>query len=259
VRENLEVVTRELPIDEAKALGAMALFGEKYGDIVRVVDIGGPWSRELCAGTHVTRSAEIGMINIIGESSVGASNRRVESLVGQDAFRRFAAERMLVQELTSTLKTRPESLVDRVGELVTSLKAAEKKIQAYEAKALNDRVPELAAKAERTGAVLAVVESVGRLGSGDELRSLATAVRARLGDAASVVALIGEVGGKPLAIAATSPAARDAGANAGALAKAMAGALGGGGGGKPDLAQGGGNDVGAIPAALSAARSAIGG
>ncbi|MBM7504915.1 alanine--tRNA ligase [Agromyces aurantiacus] len=258
VRENLEVVTREMPIDEAKALGAMALFGEKYGDVVRVVDIGGPWSRELCAGTHVTRSAEVGMINIIGESSVGASNRRVESLVGQDAFRRFAAERALVQELTSTLKTRPESLVDRVGELVASLKAAEKKIQAYEAKALTDRVPDLAAKAERVGDLLVVLESVGRLGSGDELRSLATAVRGRLGDAASVVALVGEVGGKPLAIAATSPAARDAGANAGAVAKAMAAALGGGGGGKPDLAQGGGNDLSAIPAALTAARASIG-
>lgn len=257
VRDNLEVVTREMPIDEAKALGAMALFGEKYGDVVRVVDIGGPWSRELCAGTHVARSAEVGMINIIGESSVGASNRRVESLVGQDAFRRFAAERALVSELTSTLKTRPEQLVDRVGELVTSLKAAEKRIQQFEAKALNDRVPDLAAKAERVGELLAVVQPVGALGSGDELRSLATAVRGRLGDAASVVALVGEVGGKPLAIAATSPAARDAGANAGAIAKAMASALGGGGGGKPDLAQGGGTDLAAVPAALEAARSAI--
>jgi alanyl-tRNA synthetase len=257
VRDNLEVVTREMPIDEAKALGAMALFGEKYGDVVRVVDIGGPWSRELCAGTHVARSAEVGMINIIGESSVGASNRRVESLVGQDAFRRFAAERALVNELTTTLKARPEQLVDRVGELVSSLKAAEKRIQQFEAKALNDRVPDLAAMSERLGDLLAVIQPVGVLGSGDELRSLATAVRGRLGDAASVVALVGEVSGKPLAIAATSPAARDAGANAGAVAKAMASALGGGGGGKPDLAQGGGNDLSAVPAALEAARSAI--
>ena len=128
-----------------RSLGAMALFGEKYGDIVRVVDIGGPWSRELCAGTHVRTSAEVGLINIVGESSVGASNRRVESLVGLDAFRRFAAERAIVSELTSTLKTRPEQLVDRVGELVASLKAAEKRIAAFEAKALNDRVPALAA------------------------------------------------------------------------------------------------------------------
>ncbi|HET6671934.1 MAG TPA: alanine--tRNA ligase, partial [Agromyces sp.] len=241
IRDNLQVLTREMPLDEAKSLGAMALFGEKYGDVVRVVDIGGPWSRELCAGTHVSTSAEIGMINIVGESSVGASNRRVESLVGLEAFRRFAAERALVSELSSNLKTRPDQLVDRVGELVTSLKAAEKKIQAFEARALSDRVPALAANAVRTGEVLLVAETVGQLGSGDELRSLATAVRAKLGDAASVVALTAEVGGKPVAIVATSPAARDAGANAGALAKAMASVLGGGGGGKPDLAQGGGS------------------
>jgi alanyl-tRNA synthetase len=258
IRDNLEVVTREMPLDEAKSLGAMALFGEKYGDVVRVVDIGGPWSRELCAGTHVSSSAEIGMINIVGESSVGASNRRVESLVGRDAFKRFAAERALVNELTSTLKTRPEQLVDRVGELVTSLKAAEKKIQAFEARALSDRVPALAANAVRTGDVLLVAETVGRLGSGDELRSLATAVRGKLGDAASVVALTADVGGKPVAIVATSPAARDAGANAGALAKTMAGVLGGGGGGKPDLAQGGGSDLSAIPAALDAVRREVG-
>ena len=106
----------------------------------------------------------------------------------------------------------------------------------------------------RTGDLLLVAETVGRLGSGDELRSLATAVRTKLGDAASVVALAADVGGKPLAIVATSPAARDAGANAGALAKTMASVLGGGGGGKPDLAQGGGSDVSAIPAALDAVR-----
>ncbi|HEX6367199.1 MAG TPA: DHHA1 domain-containing protein, partial [Agromyces sp.] len=258
IRDNLEVVAREMPLDEAKSLGAMALFGEKYGDVVRVVDIGGPWSRELCAGTHVSTSAEIGMINIVGESSVGASNRRVESLVGLEAFRRFAAERALVSELTSTLKTRPEQLVDRVGDLVTSLKAAEKKIQAYEAKALTDRVPALAEKAVRTGDVLLVAETLGTLGSADEARSLAQAVRGKLGDAASVVALAAEVGGKPVAIVATSPAAREAGANAGTLAKAMAQVLGGGGGGKPDLAQGGGNDVGAIPSALEAVRRELG-
>ncbi|WP_173924148.1 alanine--tRNA ligase [Agromyces sp. Marseille-P2726] len=258
IRDNLQVVAREMPLDEAKALGAMALFGEKYGDVVRVVDIGGPWSRELCAGTHVSTSAEIGMINIVGESSVGASNRRVESLVGLEAFRRFAAERALVSELTSTLKTRPEQLVDRVGDLVASLKAAEKKIQAYEAKALADRAPSLAEKAVRTGDVLLVAESLGTLGSADEARSLALAVRGRLADAASVVALTAEVGGKPIAIVATSPAAREAGANAGALAKTMAQVLGGGGGGKPDLAQGGGNDVTAIPAALDAVRRELG-
>ena len=131
--------------------------------------------------------------------------------------------------------------------------------QAYEARALNDRVPALAEKAVRTRDVLLVAEPLGSLGSADEARSLALAVRAQLGDAASVVALVAEVGGKPIAIVATSPSARDAGADAGALAKAMARVLGGGGGGKPDLAQGGGSDLSAIPTALDTVRRELGG
>ncbi len=147
VRDNLEVTTRVVSLDEAKSLGAMALFGEKYGDTVRMVDIGGPWSRELCAGTHVASSAEIGLVNLVGESSVGASNRRVEALVGLDAFRELAAERAIVSQLTSTLKTPRDQLPARVADLAASLKAAEKKIAAFEARALTDRIPSLAANA----------------------------------------------------------------------------------------------------------------
>ncbi|GLI28790.1 alanine--tRNA ligase [Agromyces rhizosphaerae] len=257
VRDNLEVVTREMPLAEAKELGAMALFGEKYGDTVRVVDIGGPWSRELCAGTHVRTSAEIGMINLIGESSVGSTNRRVESLVGLDAFRRFAAERALVSELTTNLKTPQDQLVDRVNELVQSLKTAEKRIAQYEARALGDRIPSIAEKAARVGQTRLVAEDLGELGSGDDLRMLATGVREKLGTDAAVVALTAVVKSRPVAIVATNPAAREQGLKAGALAKQMAGVLGGGGGGKDDLAQGGGQDVQAIPAALEAVRRAV--
>ncbi|MDP3207789.1 MAG: alanine--tRNA ligase-related protein, partial [Rhodoglobus sp.] len=128
VRDNLEVTTRILPIAEAKSLGAMALFGEKYGDTVRVVEIGGPWSLELCAGTHVARSAEIGLINLVGESSVGSTNRRIESLVGIEAFRDLATERAIVSQLTSSLKTPREQLPDRIAELMASLKSAERTI-----------------------------------------------------------------------------------------------------------------------------------
>ncbi|BDZ63087.1 alanine--tRNA ligase [Agromyces mangrovi Wang et al. 2018] len=257
VRDNLEVVTREMPLAEAKELGAMALFGEKYGDTVRVVDIGGPWSRELCAGTHVRTSAEIGMINLIGESSVGSTNRRVESLVGIDAFRRFAAERALVSELTSNLKTPQDQLVARVDELVQSLKTAEKRIAQYEARALGDRIPSIAEKVARVGETRLVAEDLGELGSGDDLRMLATGVRERLGTDAAVVALTAVVKSRPVAIVATNPAAREQGHKAGALAKQMAGVLGGGGGGKDDLAQGGGQDASAIPAALEAVRRAM--
>ncbi|GAB3601865.1 alanine--tRNA ligase [Microbacterium aureliae] len=257
VRDNLEVTTRVLALDEAKSLGAMALFGEKYGDTVRMVDIGGPWSRELCAGTHVATSAEVGLINLVGESSVGAANRRVEALVGLDAFRSLAAERALVSQLSGSLKTPREQLPARIAELTASLKAAEKKIAAFEAKALGDRVPALAATAAAAGSFRVVAESVGAAGSADDVRSLALQVRDRLGTDAGVVALAGEIAGRAVVIVATNEAARAAGAKAGPLAKAAAAALGGGGGGRDDVAQGGGTDAAAIPGALAAIREAL--
>lgn len=257
VRDNLEVTTRVLALDEAKSLGAMALFGEKYGDTVRMVDIGGPWSRELCAGTHVSTSAEIGLISLVGESSVGASNRRVEALVGLDAFRSLAAERALVSQLTSTLKTPREQLPARIAELTASLKAAEKKIAAFEAKALGDRLPALTAAASRVGDTLVVAESLGTAASADDVRSLALQVRERLGSDAAVVALGAEVNGRPVVIVATNDAARGAGVKAGALAKGAATVLGGGGGGRDDVAQGGGTDASALPAALASVKDAL--
>src|SRR5690606_39251168 len=117
IGENLEVTTRVMSLDDAKAAGAMALFGEKYGSEVRMVDIGGPWSRELCGGTHVARSSELGLISLPGGSSVGSANRRVEALVGRDAFRDLTAERALVTQLTSQLKTPRDQLANRIAEL----------------------------------------------------------------------------------------------------------------------------------------------
>ncbi|PJJ63122.1 alanine--tRNA ligase [Compostimonas suwonensis] len=252
IRDDLEVVTRELPIAEAKALGAMALFGEKYGDTVRMVDIGGPWSRELCAGTHVTHSSEVGIINLVSEASVGSTNRRVESLVGLEAFNDLAAERAIVTELTSSLKTPREKLPERIADLVANLKAAEKKIAAYEARALSDRIPSLVGAAEQRDGLTIVAASVDGLTSPDELRTLVMGVRERFGTEASVVALASVIADKPVVIVATSPAARERGIKAGALAKLAAGVLGGGGGGKDDLAQGGGSNPAAVPEALAA-------
>jgi len=257
VRDNLEVTTRVLPLDEAKALGAMALFSEKYGDTVRVVEIGGPWSRELCAGTHVRTSAEVGLISVVGESSVGSTNRRIESLVGLDAFRDLAVERAIVTELTTTLKTPREQLPERIADLVASLKAAERKIAQFEGAQLAQRVPAIVANARSSARATLVVEQVGAVGSADDLRSLVMTVRERLGAAASVVALAADVAGKPAVIVATNDAARAAGFAAGVLAKLAAQILGGGGGGKDDLAQGGGADLAAIPAALDAITAAV--
>ncbi len=257
IRADYDVVTREMALDEAKALGAMALFGEKYGDRVRVVDIGGPWSRELCAGTHVGSSAEVGMISLVSESSVGSTNRRVESLVGIEAFRNFAAERAIVQQLTSGLKVPRLELVQRVQDLSAQLKVAEKKIAQLEAAKLQERIPALVQAAERLGDLTAVLASLGAVGSPEDVRVLAQQVRERLGEAAGVVVLAGEAGGKPLVIAATTAAARNAGAKAGALAKIGAQVLGGGGGGKDDLAQGGGTDPSKLDDALAAIRRSL--
>ena len=257
IRDNLEVVTREMNLADAKALGAMALFSEKYGDRVRVVDIGGPWSRELCAGTHVSTSSEIGMINLVSETSVGSTNRRVESLVGLDAFRDLAAERAIVSQLTANLKTPREQLPERINDLVQNLKAAEKKIAAFEARALTDRVPALVSAATRVGSVTLVAADLGALTSADDVRMLVTATRERLGSDPAVVALAAVVGDKPVVIVATNQAARDAGHRAGTMAKDLARILGGGGGGKDDLAQGGGTNVSAIPVALDAVRAAV--
>ncbi len=257
IRDNLIVDTRIMAIDDAKALGAMALFGEKYGETVRVVEIGGAWSRELCAGTHVSRSAEIGLINLIGESSVGSTNRRIESLVGMDAFRDLAVERAIVSELTSTLKTPRDQLPARISELVANLKAAERVIAQFGASQLAQRVPALVAAARRIGPVTFVGENLGSVASADDVRTLVTSVRERLGADQAVVALGADVGGKPVVIVATNEAARSNLLLAGDLAKAAAAVLGGGGGGKADLAQGGGTDVSAIASAIDTVAAAV--
>jgi alanyl-tRNA synthetase len=257
IRQNLEVETRVMPLDEARALGAMALFGEKYGETVRVVEIGGPWSLELCAGTHVTRSSEVGIINLVSESSIGSTNRRIESLVGLEAFRDLATERAIVSELTSSLKTPRDQIPERISELLANLKAAEKRIAEFESAALLERVPALVAEATTDGGLTVLSKHVGTLASSDDLRSLVTAVRGRLGAEPAVVALAADVAGKPAVIVATNDASRQRGAKAGGLAKTAAGILGGGGGGKDDLAQGGGSKLDAIPAALEAIVAAL--
>ena len=262
IRANYEVVTREMPIDEAKAMGAMALFGEKYGDTVRVVDIGGPWSRELCAGTHVGSSSEIGLISLVSESSVGSTNRRIESLVGMDAFRNFAAERAIVQQLTGGLKVPRAELVSKVQDLGAQLRQAEKKVAALEAEKLATRVPELLDQAEVLGNNRAVLADLGTVGSADDLRGLALQLRDRVSGEAGVIVLAGTVGGgdgpaKPVVIAATTPLARENGVKAGDLAKLGSKVLGGGGGGKPDLAQGGGADATKIGEALAEIRRSL--
>ena len=253
-----DVVTREMALDDAKELGAMALFGEKYGDVVRMVDIGGPWSRELCAGTHVSRSSQVGLVSVVSEASVGSSNRRIEALVGHDAFKSFVVERTIVAELSSSLKAPREQVAARVSDLVATLKQAERKVSEFQARVLREQIPALLAKAAPAGPVNAIVSAVDGVGTADDLRGLVTSVRDKVHGDAFVVALGAIVDGKPSVVIVTTESARAAGITAGGLAKTAAGVLGGGGGGRDDMAQSGGSDPSLLEPSLSAITSSIG-
>ncbi len=255
INDDLGVSTSMMSLNDAKAAGAIAMFGEKYPDRVRVVEMGGPWSLELCGGTHVSHSSQVGLVAMTGESSIGSGVRRVEFLVGPQAFDHFAAERQLVQGLAETLKTQPDQLPERVARMAEQLKAAEKQIAAFHAKELLADAGAFLDKAAKVGDVTLVAEQAPGVAAGD-LRTLATELRARLGDQAGVVALVSNTD-RPAAVVATTAAARELGLSAGDLIKVACAELGGKGGGKPDLAQGGGTDPTRVPEALAAVRAAV--
>ncbi|WP_084103649.1 alanine--tRNA ligase [Demequina sp. NBRC 110056] len=258
IREELPVSTQVMSLDEARNLGAMALFGEKYGDRVRVVEIGGPFSRELCAGTHVDNSGQIGLLSVTSEGSVGSGARRIEALVGADAFQSLAAERAIVNELTTTLKARPEELSDRIGALLARLSETEKQLTSYRQQAMQQVAGQLVETATEVNGVRVVAHESVNAADGDDLRTLVTDVRARLGEGEPVVvAASAAFNGRPQIVIATNQGARDKGLRAGDLVKTASAVLGGGGGGKPDLAQGGGQDAGRIADALVAVRDAV--
>ena len=250
ITQDLEVTTRILPVAEAKEQGAMALFGEKYGDVVRMVDIGGPWSRELCAGTHVARSSQIGVVTMLGESSVSSTARRIEALVGTAAVKDFAVEKSLMRRLTSLLKTPREDIPARVEDLVGQVRDLERQLAKVQQEATGAKIPELVASVSR-GSVSHVCSDLGPGISGDDVRSLTTGVLAGLGDAAAVVALGSVNDGRATLVIAANPAAVSVGAHAGDLVKMASGVMGGGGGGKPAIAQGGGPQGDLLNSALA--------
>lgn len=257
IRNNFQVDTKVMGLAEAKALGAMALFGENYGSEVRVVEIDGAWSRELCGGTHVANTSLIGSLSLLGEQSVGSGNRRVEAFVGLDAFRHLAAERALVTELTEMLKVPSGQLADRISSTLAKLRATEKELDRLRKEQLTAAAANLVATAQDAAGVRVVAHDAGQVGGADDLRSLAMDLRSRLGSDASTVAVAGVSNDRPVIIVATNEAARDAGVKAGALVRVAAGILGGGGGGKDDVAQGGGTDAAKIAPALAAVVDAI--
>ncbi len=261
-----EVVLSDQPVsaqvmDKKTALesGALAMFGEKYGDEVRVVSIGdGSWSKEFCGGTHALTVGQLGVVKLLGESSIGSGVRRVEALVGADAYGHLARESAVLSQLTDIVKARPEELADRISTMLTRLKDAEREIDAIRRQQVLGQAAQLAETAGDVGGVLLLTHHVEAAVSGDDLRSLVLDLRSRLGEERpAVVALASVAKGRPVVVVATNAAAREKGIKAGALVKVAAGVLGGGGGGKDDLAQGGGTDATRIGDALGEIRSAI--
>ncbi|MBY0388575.1 MAG: alanine--tRNA ligase [Mycobacterium pseudokansasii] len=258
VQADFEVHTFTEQLEKAKAMGAMALFGESYPDEVRVVEIGGPFSLELCGGTHVDSSAQIGPVTILGESSIGSGVRRVEAYVGLDSFRHLAKERALMAGLASSLKVPSDEVPARVATLVDRLKAAEKELERVRLANARAAAVNAAAGAERIGVVRVVAQRMSGGITSADLRSLVGDIRGRLGSDPAVIALVAEGANDsvPYAVAA-NPAAQDLGIRANELIKQLAVAVDGRGGGKADLAQGSGKKPAGIDAALDAVRSEI--
>ena len=238
--ENLEVTAESMSQAKAKEIGAMALFGEKYGDVVRVVSVG-DWARELCGGTHVSRSGQLGVVKLLGESSIGAGVRRVEALVGIDAYKFLAREHILLNSLTELIKgSRTEELPERISDMLNKMKEIEKELASVRSAQALSQVGDLAKSATTINGHTFIGSVISDGVSGDDLRKIAIDLRSQNSD--SVVALLSNNDGKPVLVVAVSDQARAAGVKAGALVKIGSTVLGGGGGGKDDFAQGGGTD-----------------
>jgi len=241
-------------LDEAKALGAMALFGEKYGDVVRMVEVGdGSFSRELCGGTHVRSSAEIGLFKITAETSSAANVRRIEALTGPAAVELMREHDRALAQAAQTLRVPPERVPGAVGELRERVRELERAAKREGAGAAVDFDALVASAIEVNGAHVLTATASGV--SGQPLIALADRARTKLGDAAVVLGSADD--GKVELVAAVAPELVKRGVRAGEVVKAAAAVVGGGGGGRDTLARAGGKEVGKLPEALAAARTAI--
>ncbi len=253
--EDLEVTAQEMSQAEAKSIGAMALFGEKYGERVRVVSVG-DWARELCGGTHVARSGQLGVVKLLGESSIGAGVRRVEALVGVDAYSFLAREHILLNSLTEIIKgARVEELPERISAMITHLKDVERELAQVRTSQILAQSSSLVTGAEKINDFSIIAHDMGPNLSGDELRVIALDLRSKLSSGVVALASAGEE--KVVLVVAVDDAARKIGAKAGVLVKAASAILGGGGGGKDDFAQGGGANSAKIAESLDAIKNLL--
>ena len=254
---DLEVMAQVMTIDEARNFGAMALFGEKYGSEVRVISVG-DWAHELCGGTHAQRSGQLGVVTFLSEGSIGAGVRRVEALVGVDAYRHLAREHVLVDQLTEMVKARPEELPDRIESLIARLKEAERELQRYKSAQLTSNVEGVIGEGRDLGPFRIWTYRAPDGTSAGDLRELAlrgrSSARPDMG--------VGMVGasvedGRVALVSVVNDRARELGLTARALLDAALPAVDGRGGGKEDIAQGGGTRVEGLDDAFAAVQAAV--
>jgi alanyl-tRNA synthetase len=251
---DLEVHAFITSLAEARRLGAMALFGEKYGDEVRVVEVG-DYARELCGGTHVARSGQLGLVKILSESSIGSGIRRVEALVGIDAFNFLAREHLLVSRLAELYRVPSDQVADRVEQTVGQLRDAERELEKLRAQLVLGGAAALAAQARDVRGVAYVGTEAPEGAKGNDVRTLAQEIRGKIDpQRPAVVGVAARSGGKASLVVAVNAAAKSRGLSAADLVK---GALSGRGGGSADLAQGGGVPAGEAPNLLLSVEKAL--
>jgi alanyl-tRNA synthetase len=244
----------ETSMEEARRLGAMMLFEEKYGDIVRVVEIG-DYSIELCGGIHATRTSQVGAVKLLGEASIGSNLRRIEGLTGREAIAGFRSNAAVLEHIASLLKTSPQDAPARVEKLLSDLKQAEQELRKQAMSGAAEQAATLATSAIELGSTKVVVAAVNDADAG-MLQQLAIGVRDKLGES-GIVVLAGASGERASIVCAISGAIKSRGLAPSALIKEAAAAIGGGAGGKDLLATGGGKNIAGVDQALAKAKDAI--
>jgi len=248
-----EIEAAEMSIDEARNKGAMALFGEKYGDVVRVVDMGG-YSIELCGGAHLENTAQAGSFKILSENGVAAGVRRIEAVTGAEALKHYQAQEDELKEICRLVKAAPDKLLARVEQLVAEQKDLSKELEKLKAKLAGGAADDiLNAKVEINGVAVLAAEVKDLDGNG--MRTLGDQLKNKLGS--GVVVLVGGADGKVNLLVMATDDAVAKGVHAGNIVKAAAAVCGGGGGGRPNMAQAGGKDATKIAEALETAREII--
>ena len=253
IQNALEVVTKNLPIEEARKTGAQALFGEKYGDVVRVVDMGG-FSVEFCGGTHVKNTSEIMALKIISESGVAAGVRRIEALTSDGLMKYYAEMEHLLKEAAQLIKASPENLAEKITHLQAENKALKGEVDSLKSKMAQEAAGNVLDRVKEVKGVKLLAAQLDGVDM-NELRELGDQFKEKLGEGVVVLASGNE--GKVSLMATVTNGAMKQGVHAGNLVKAIAGLVGGGGGGRPNMAQAGGKNPAGIPDAIAQAKTAL--